>query len=148
MLDGMPPLDHLRFSEQIQSSQSLPNSAGLAGVGSKHLVLARRRDNPRDSSVARREPQTGVGDASARCRYPLIPTGSKFLKQAERTTASRSSRSGALWARFASVGGVPCSVAPAVRDTKHIATHYSSTLSNQPSAAIQRPASLERPAPP
>ena len=39
------------FFLQIQSSQSLPRSSDLAVVGSKRSVLARRRDNLRDSSA-------------------------------------------------------------------------------------------------
>jgi hypothetical protein len=43
LLDGNPPLDHSRFSSQIQLFQTLPGSSELAGVASKHAGLARRK---------------------------------------------------------------------------------------------------------
>ena len=51
LLNGSPPLDHPRFSQQIPLFQSLRRSSDLAPVGSGYAVLARRRDNRRDSSA-------------------------------------------------------------------------------------------------
>ena len=52
LLNGNPPLDHLRFSSQILPLSRLPRSSELARVGSGGAVLARHRDNRRDSSAA------------------------------------------------------------------------------------------------